>query len=67
MIEHRISQLSSTQDIFENEKGLYKKRSNEDGRCCDLCITEKLAILLVDQRYSLNQRNELLAKCPHKT
>ena len=33
---------------------------------CDLCITEKLTILSADPRYSLNQRSELLAKCPHK-
>ena len=36
------------------------------GKNCDLCITEKMTILLADPRYSLNQRNELLAKCPHK-
>ena len=35
-------------------------------RRCDLCITEKLIILLADQRHSLNQRTELLSKCPHK-
>ena len=35
-------------------------------RSCDLCLSEKLAILLADSRFSLNQRDELLAKCPHK-
>ena len=35
-------------------------------RRCDLCITEKLIILQADQRHSLNQRTELLSKCPHK-
>ena len=35
-------------------------------RKCDLCISEKLTILLANQRYSLNQRSELLAKCIHK-
>ena len=33
---------------------------------CDLCITEKMTILLTNSRHSLNQRNELLSKCPHK-
>ena len=36
------------------------------GKSCDLCITEKMTIMLADQRYSLNQRKELLSKCPHK-
>ena len=36
------------------------------GKRCDLCTTEKMTILLADQRHSLNQRNELLAKCIHK-
>ena len=36
------------------------------GKRCDLCITEKMTILLSDPRYSLNQRTEILAKCPHK-
>ena len=34
-------------------------------RCCDLCLTEKMTILLAPKMFSLNQRNELLAKCPH--
>ena len=33
---------------------------------CDLCLSEKMTILLDDPRFSLNQRDELLAKCPHK-
>ena len=33
---------------------------------CDLCITEKLTILRSNPRFSLNQRTELLSKCPHK-
>ena len=35
-------------------------------RQCDLCLSEKVAILLADPNTSLNQRNEILAKCPHK-
>ena len=33
---------------------------------CDLCLTEKVLILLADPQTSLNQRTEILAKCPHK-
>ena len=33
---------------------------------CDLCISEKLTILLTNPRQNLNQRTELLSKCPHK-
>ena len=36
------------------------------GSQCDLCLTEKVNILLADPQTSLNQRNEILAKCPHK-
>ena len=36
------------------------------GKQCDLCLTEKVAILLADPKTSLNQRNEILNKCPHK-
>ena len=35
-------------------------------KSCDLCLSEKMTILLHDPRHSLNQRDELLAKCPHK-
>ena len=57
------------QNIPFNIKWSIKSRAyafSSGGRCCDLCISEKMTILLADQRYSLNQRNELLAKCPHK-
>ena len=33
---------------------------------CDLCTTEKLTILLTNPWQNLNQRTELLSKCPHK-
>ena len=33
---------------------------------CDLCITEKLTILLTNPRQNLTQRTELLSKCSHK-
>ena len=36
-------------------------------RKCNLCLEEKLFILLSDNRTSLNKRNELIAKCRHKT
>ena len=36
------------------------------GKRCDLCITEKMVILVSEPRYSLNQRSEILEKCPHK-
>ena len=36
------------------------------GQRCDLCITEKVNILLAKNETSLNQRSEILYKCPHK-
>ena len=33
---------------------------------CNLCLTEKLAILLADKRTALNKRSELTGKCRHK-
>ena len=35
-------------------------------RSCNLCLTEKLAILLADKRTALNKRSELTGKCRHK-
>ena len=35
-------------------------------RSCNLCMTEKLAILLADKRTALNKRSELTGKCRHK-
>merc|ERR1711940_466950 len=32
---------------------------------CRLCLTEKLEILLADEKKYLNERSELLAKCRH--
>ena len=36
------------------------------GKRCDLCLTEKLTILLADQDTILNKRDEILNKCPHR-
>ena len=35
-------------------------------RSCNLCLPEKLAILLADKRTALNNRSELTGKCRHK-
>ena len=35
-------------------------------RTCNLCLTEKLAILLADKCTALNKRSELMGKCRHK-
>ena len=35
-------------------------------RSCNLCLTEKLTILLADKRTALNERSELTGKCRHK-
>ena len=35
-------------------------------KSCDLCLSEKMTIILADPHHSLNQRDELLAKCVHK-
>ena len=35
-------------------------------RSCNLCLTEKLAILLADKRTALNKTSELTGKCRHK-
>ena len=33
---------------------------------CNLCLTEKLTILLADKRTALNKRSKLTGKCRHK-
>jgi hypothetical protein len=35
------------------------------GKYCDLCLTEKLYILMCDSKYILNKRRELISKCRH--
>ena len=35
-------------------------------KCCNLCLTEKLKILLAKQPTILNKRLELTGKCCHK-
>ena len=35
-------------------------------RSCNLCLSEKLAILLADKHAAFNKRSELMAKCRHK-
>ena len=35
------------------------------GRYCDLCLTEKLYILMCDSKFILNKRRELISKCRH--
>ena len=35
-------------------------------RSCNLCLTEKLTILLADKRTALNKRSELTGKCRHE-
>ena len=32
---------------------------------CDLCLSEKLAIIRADTRHLLNKRTELISKCRH--
>ena len=36
-------------------------------RNCNLCLTEKLNILLADKHAALNKRSELTGKCRHKS
>ena len=36
------------------------------GRACDLCLTEKLKILMADKSTTLNKRDELLETCRHR-
>ncbi len=33
---------------------------------CDLCLSEKTTILLADPKSTINKRNEIISKCPHK-
>ena len=35
-------------------------------RYCNLCLSEKLTILMADQESTLNSRSEILGKCRHK-
>ena len=36
-------------------------------RICDLCLTEKLAIMKVDPESLLNMRDKFVSKCRHMT
>ena len=36
------------------------------GVTCDLCLTEKLTILMADTNSTLNKRDEIMVKCRHK-
>ena len=36
------------------------------GRVCDLCLTEKLTILMANPDTMLNKRDEIMEKCKHK-
>ena len=36
------------------------------GKVCDLCITEKLTILMADPNATLHKRDEIMTKCKHK-
>ena len=36
------------------------------GRQCDLCLMEKLTILMADPKSTLNKRDEIMTKCKHK-
>ena len=36
------------------------------GKQCDLCLTEKLIILMADPKSTLNKRDEIMTKCMHK-
>ena len=47
-----------------------KKKSNKymtGSRICQLCLSEKLTILLSKERNMINHRTELMAKCKHST
>ena len=33
---------------------------------CDLCLMEKLTILMADPSATLNKRDEIMEKCKHK-
>ena len=35
-------------------------------RWCDLCLSEKLAILMSNKETTLNSKNEIMGKCRHK-
>jgi hypothetical protein len=39
---------------------------SSEGRACDLCLTEKLIILIADQNTMLNRIDELLETCRHR-
>ena len=36
------------------------------GKQCDLCLTEKLTILMAKPETTLNRRDEIMEKCKHK-
>jgi hypothetical protein len=36
------------------------------GKQCDLCLTEKLTILMANPEATLNKRDEIMTKCKHK-
>ena len=40
---------------------------NAGAKYCDICLTEKMHIMLADPQESLNVRSEILNKCRHKS
>ena len=36
------------------------------GKKCDLCLTEKMAILFADPKVTLNARDEIMTMCKHR-
>ena len=36
------------------------------GKICDLCLLEKVTILMAEPKVTLNKRDEIMCKCKHK-
>ena len=39
---------------------------NNDSKCCNLCLTEKLFITKAEKSNTLNKKSELISKCRHE-
>ena len=67
-LSKHIWSLKEKDTNFEIKWEVQKKATeyqNTTGRC-NLCVTEKLAIIRADKKTSLNKRSELVSKCRHE-
>ena len=70
MIRKKNSGLNSLVVNTENVKRQIQRKCQKyypDSRMCDVCLSEKLAIMENKEHNSLNQRTELMNRCIHQS